>query len=79
MRSRTGYARVEAGAQGQHKIARGYEPVPTWSAHWIPNDSFRSAINNYLEAERAQTGMEIEAQCGTICRLGKTLIKDDPR
>lgn len=56
-----GLARVEAGAQGQHKIARGYEPVPTWSAHWIPNDSFRSAIADYLEAERAQTGMEIDA------------------
>ncbi len=56
-----GLSRVEAGAQGQHKIARGYEPVPTWSAHWIPDDSFRSAISNYLEAERAQTGMEIRA------------------
>ena len=56
-----GLARVEAGAQGQHKIARGYEPVPTYSAHWIADSGFRSAIDNYLEAERAQTGMEIEA------------------
>lgn len=54
-------SRVEAGAQGQHKIARGYEPVPTWSAHWIENDSFRDAIARYLVAEREQTGMEIEA------------------
>lgn len=52
--------RVEAGAQGQHKIARGYEPVPTWSAHWISNESFRDAIARYLDAEREQTGMEIE-------------------
>ena len=54
-------SRVEAGAQGQHKIARGYEPVPTWSAHWIENESFRDAIARYLAAEREQTGMEIEA------------------
>lgn len=55
-----GLDRVEAGAQGQHKIARGYEPVPTHSAHWIADSGFRGAIDNYLEAERAQTGMEIE-------------------
>jgi len=53
--------RVEAGAQGQHKIARGYEPVPTWSAHWISNESFREAIARYLEGEREETGLEIEA------------------
>ncbi len=56
-----GLARVEAGAQGQHKIARGYEPVATWSAHWLPDEGFRDAIARYLDAERAQTGMEIEA------------------
>jgi hypothetical protein len=55
-----GLSRVEAGAQGQHKIARGYEPVATWSAHWIVNPSFRDAIDRYLEAERTQTGAEIE-------------------
>lgn len=53
-------ARVEAGAQGQHKIARGYEPAPTWSAHWIGDDSFRDAIARYLDAERAETGKGIE-------------------
>ena len=56
-----GLSRVEAGAQGQHKIARGYEPVATWSAHWIPDDGFRAAIERYLEAERLETGMEINA------------------
>ncbi len=55
-----GLNRVEAGAQGQHKIARGYEPVSTWSAHWIENDSFRDAIDRYLQSEREQTGMEID-------------------
>lgn len=48
-----GLQRVEAGAQGGHKLARGYEPVQTWSAHWIANPSFREAIADYLERERA--------------------------
>ncbi len=56
-----GLDRVEAGAQGQHKIARGYEPIPTHSAHWIADPGFRDAIGRYLEAERAQTGAEIDA------------------
>jgi len=47
-----GLARVEAGAQGEHKLARGYVPVPTWSAHYIPNASFRRAVADYLERER---------------------------
>jgi uncharacterized protein len=45
-------ARVEAGAQGEHKLARGYMPTATYSAHWIPNPSFRRAVGNYLEDER---------------------------
>lgn len=44
--------RVEAGAQGEHKLARGYMPAATYSAHWIPNPSFRRAIENYLKDER---------------------------
>jgi predicted N-acyltransferase len=47
-----GLARVEAGAQGEHKLARGYVPVPTWSAHYIPNPGFRRAVADYLERER---------------------------
>nr|WP_321444258.1 GNAT family N-acetyltransferase [uncultured Cohaesibacter sp.] len=43
---------VEAGAQGEHKIARGYEPQTTWSAHWIDHPAFREAIADYLERER---------------------------
>ncbi len=48
-----GLKRVEAGAQGSHKLARGYAPEPTWSAHHIPNPSFRRAVADFLEAERA--------------------------
>ena len=48
-----GLARVEAGAQGGHKLARGYEPVRTTSAHWIADSGFRAAIADFLERERA--------------------------
>lgn len=48
-----GLERVEAGAQGGHKLARGYEPVQTISAHWIADAGFRSAIADFLERERA--------------------------
>jgi uncharacterized protein len=47
-----GLSRAEAGAQGQHKLARGYRPVPTFSAHYIADPNFRRAVADYLEAER---------------------------
>ena len=47
-----GLATVEAGAQGEHKLARGYAPVPTWSAHYIPDKNFRRAIGDFLVRER---------------------------
>jgi predicted N-acyltransferase len=46
-----GLARVEAGAQGEHKIQRGYMPVETHSAHWIAEKSFRAAVGDFLERE----------------------------
>lgn len=48
-----GLTRVEAGAQGAHKLARGYVPAITRSAHYIPDEAFRNAVADYLEAERA--------------------------
>ena len=53
-------ARVEAGAQGEHKIARGYEPVATQSAHWLVDANFRQAISDYLEREGEKMDEEIE-------------------
>ncbi|MDD7910683.1 GNAT family N-acetyltransferase [Pseudovibrio exalbescens] len=47
-----GLKRVEAGAQGSHKLARGYMPNTTYSAHWIAHPSLRNAVANYLEHER---------------------------
>jgi predicted N-acyltransferase len=46
-----GLSRVEAGAQGAHKLARGYRPVPTWSAHYIPDKKFRRAVADFLAQE----------------------------
>lgn len=48
-----GLSRVEAGAQGGHKLARGYEPVRTWSAHHIVHPGLRAAVAEFLERERA--------------------------
>jgi predicted N-acyltransferase len=55
-----GLTSVQAGAQGEHKLARGYEPVITRSAHFIPNPSFRAAVADFLEQERATVLQEIE-------------------
>jgi hypothetical protein len=55
-----GLKSVQAGAQGEHKVARGYEPVLTRSAHFIPNRSFRDAVAEFLETERAGVAAEIE-------------------
>ena len=57
-RSATASPRVEAGAQGIHKLHRGYAPVWTWSAHLIPDPSFRDAVARFLEQETR----ELEAQ-----------------
>ena len=53
-----GLKRVEAGAQGQHKLARGYKPVPTWSAHYITDPGFREAVADFLERERRGVAQE---------------------
>ncbi len=42
---------VEAGAQGEHKLQRGYVPTKTWSAHWIKDKEFSTAIENFLDKE----------------------------
>ena len=55
-----GLSRVEAGAQGGHKLARGYGPVATWSAHFIADPGFRRAIADYLEQERRSEAVEME-------------------
>jgi uncharacterized protein len=51
-----GFSRVEAGAQGEHKLARGYRAVPTYSAHDIGDTRFARAIDEYLQKERVHIG-----------------------
>ena len=53
-----GLGTVEAGAQGEHKLARGYVPVPTWSAHYLPDAGFRRAVADFLVRERAAMAQE---------------------
>ncbi|HHB81610.1 MAG TPA: N-acetyltransferase, partial [Aliiroseovarius sp.] len=55
-----GLSRVEAGAQGEHKIARGYLPVPTYSAHWIADPGFREAVAQFVTAEAEAVEEDIE-------------------
>ena len=57
---RLGLPRVEAGAQGPHKIARGYLPTPVYSAHWIADPALREPVRRYLDQEREAVGWEME-------------------
>jgi hypothetical protein len=56
-----GLKRVEAGAQGRHKIQRGYLPQATFSAHWIAHAGLRRAVGNFLAEERAGIRQEMAA------------------
>jgi predicted N-acyltransferase len=59
-----GLKRVEAGAQGAHKLARGYLPQATWSAHYIADPNFRRAVASYLEQERHEVLRQGEVLAG---------------
>ncbi|MBV7257732.1 N-acetyltransferase [Pacificimonas sp. WHA3] len=59
-----GLARVEAGAQGPHKLARGYEPVTTYSAHFIADAGLRTAVAEFLTHERDMVARDIEIMRG---------------
>jgi len=55
-----GLSRVEAGAQGEHKLQRGYLPRPTYSMHWIANEGLRAAVDDFLVHERAHVTAVID-------------------
>jgi predicted N-acyltransferase len=55
-----GLKRVEAGAQGEHKLARGYLPSETYSAHYIAHSGFKAAVDRFLGEERAHIAEEID-------------------
>jgi len=68
-----GLSRVEAGAQGEHKIARGYLPSPVWSAHWIADPALRAPVADYLERERPAVDAEIDAMAAELSPFRKDL------
>ena len=72
---RHGLVRFEPGAQGEHKISRGFLPTQTWSAHWIANDDFRRTIANFCQWER---GM-IQTQCRELAALSPYRSDREPR
>ncbi len=55
-----GFQRFEGGAQGEHKMARGLQPVQTWSAHWLAHPQFARAIDDYLEREGAGVALYLD-------------------
>ena len=55
-----GLATVQAGAQGEHKLARGYEPVVTHSLHYLPDPGFRRAVADFVEREREAVAIELQ-------------------
>ena len=69
-------ARVEAGAQGEHKIARGYMPVTTYSAHYIADPALRRAIADYLSRERAYVEAARE-ELAAYAPFRKDLVEQD--
>ena len=55
-----GLGSIQAGAQGEHKLARGYEPVVTQSVHFLPDPGFRRAVADFLVREREAVAQELE-------------------
>jgi predicted N-acyltransferase len=68
-------ARVEAGAQGEHKLARGYMPVSTWSAHYLANPGLRRAVADYLHRERSYVAAE-QSELAAYAPFRKTTEQD---
>jgi predicted N-acyltransferase len=61
-----GLSRVEAGAQGEHKLARGYLPTRTHSLHWVCDEGFRTAIADFLDRER----LAVDSEMASLAELG---------
>jgi len=73
---RHGLKRVEAGAQGEHKLARGYRPVTTYSAHFIADRGLRRAVDDYLARERSYIAEAIE-ELGTLTPFRRSQAEVD--
>jgi hypothetical protein len=71
-----GLKRIEAGAQGEHKLARGYRPVTTYSAHYIVNPEFRRAVDEYLKNERTHIA-SLHAELVNHAPFKKTPVEEE--
>lgn len=67
-----GLTRFEPGAQGEHKISRGFLPTRTWSGHWITHPGLRSAVAEFCRREQAA----MEAQCKQLMQLSPFRVED---
>jgi predicted N-acyltransferase len=72
---RHGYARIDSGAQGEHKIQRGFQPVTTWSVHWLKHPDFQRAVADFVR-EEAQYIDEYRQQAATYLPFRKDLAPD---
>ena len=63
----------DAGAQGEHKLLRGFEPVKTRSLHWIKNEDFRKAISDFLVREKKEIDIQMKA-CRQVLPFKKTTL-----
>lgn len=70
-----GLQRFDSGAQGEHKIARGFEPVSTYSAHWIKDERFAAAIQQFLQREQPFI-QQYKLDCAGMLPFRKTLDSD---
>jgi predicted N-acyltransferase len=68
-----GLSRVEAGAQGDHKIARGYLPSPVYSAHFIADPALRGPVADYLERERPAMEAEMHTMAEELTPFRRTV------
>jgi predicted N-acyltransferase len=57
---KNGLQTLDAGVQGEHKLSRGFDPVPTWSCHWIKHEGFRDVIEDFLVRETKEIDFYID-------------------
>lgn len=57
---KNGLQTLDAGVQGEHKLSRGFDPIPTWSCHWIKHEGFRDAIEDFLDHETKEIDLYID-------------------
>ena len=75
---RHGLLRMDSGAQGEHKIQRGFEPVPTWSLHWIAHPQFRRAIADFVAEEQGHISDYMQQAAVYLPFRKDLLIPDTP-